>query len=614
MQKNVDIFTISEIANIFENERTPKGGIEDFGNFDEGFCLKFNILDQKRSIYIICMDSLSQKTAIKKLVRSLKIEEQHKNGIYLIDNQQNSDKNKESISSLFGPKNVSHETHTHETFKNGYWIMLQNWSQCSLKCGGGVSTLQRMCIPPKKGGKPCEGKAILTKDCNKQPCPSAYGKSENIENRKNTEVMKPIVKIMPFTNTPQRYTLCKIKESDMMIYFLSDDPMLYSSNLMNNRKLEPGMKDLNIPSRVIMNNSTLSIFTGEHYETLYQTYILKKSLFYVNKQKKGCFVIKENKKQITLCPFGCERDDKLQQEWLKDFDLFKNKCGRTSPYKIDGDAEMQKKIQEKMNEARQKVIDDNTKLNQISKANEDETDSRIIEKQTTTTAMKAIQKELSIEDLIKAEEEERQKKQEETIRIQIELEMKKKQCIIKAIKEKKIENEKIGKALETKNRIENIKKSAAEEVLKRRNKLRVQIEKIRKQSSLKRNQLTQKLFEVRTSIASEIGKAYKKGDKNKCVVANDSTRGRRNYCIANYSDDFSFLQYCKESDDFCEICCNNEFGDMFEEDKEKCIKEVCPLKKTGDDDEKKDGDKKDKDGRCITKEDGKFQYQKKINV
>merc|ERR1711957_1009442 len=332
---------------------------------------------------------------------------------------------------------------------------LQNWSQCSLKCGGGVSTLQRMCIPPKKGGKPCEGKAILTKDCNKQPCPSAYGKSENIENRKNTEVMKPIVKIMPFTNTPQRYTLCKIKESDMMIYFLSDDPMLYSSNLMNNRNL--------------------SIFTGEHYETLYQTYILKKSLFYVNKQKKGCFVIKENKKQITLCPFGCERDDKLQQEWLKDFDLFKNKCGRTSPFKIDGDAEMQKKIQEKMNEARQKVIDDNTHLNQISKANEDETDSRIIEKQTTTTAMKAIQKELSIEDLIKAEEERQKKQEEETIRIQIELEMKKKQCIIKAIKEKKIENEKIGKALETKNRIENIKKSAAEEVLKRRNKLRVQI-------------------------------------------------------------------------------------------------------------------------------------------
>ena len=201
------------------------------------------------------------------------------------------------------------------------------------------------------------------------------------------------------------------------------------------------------------------------------------------------------------------------------------------------------------------------------------------------------------------------------IRIQIELEMKKKQCIVKAIKEKKLENEKIGKVLETKKRIESIKKSAADEVLKRRNKLKEQIEKIRKQSSYKRNQLTQKLFEVRTSIASEIGKAYKKGDQNKCIVANDSTKGRKNYCIANYSDDFSFMQYCKESDDFCEICCNNEFGDMFEDEKEKCIKEVCPLKKTGDDDEKKDGEKdKDKDGRCITKENGKFLYQKKISV
>ena len=409
MLKNVDIFTISEISNTYENERTPKGGIEDFGNFNEGFCLKFNILDQKRSIYIICMDSLAEKTKIKKLVRSLKIEDQHRNGIYLIDNEQNSTKNKESISSLFGPKSERHDT-KNDSPKNGYWIMLQNWSQCSLKCGGGVSTFQRMCVPPKKGGKPCEGKAILTKDCNRQPCPKVYGSSENMENKKNTEVMKPIIKIMPFTNVPQRYTLCKIKESDMMIYFLSDDPNLYSSNLMNNRKLEPGMKDINVPSRVVMNNSTLSIFTGEHYETLYQTYILKKSLFYVNKQKKGCFVIKENKKSITLCPFGCERDDKQQQEWAKDFDLFKNKCTRASPYKIDGDAEMQKKIDEKMAEARQKVIDENVKTNQINKASEDDQDSRVIEKQTTTTAMKAIQKELSIEQLIRQEEEERQKK------------------------------------------------------------------------------------------------------------------------------------------------------------------------------------------------------------
>merc|ERR1712032_1501353 len=183
---------------------------------------------------------------------------------------------------------------------------------------------------------------------------------------------------------------------------------------------------------------TLSVFTGEHYETLYQTYVLKKS--------------------VTLCPFGCERDDKEQKEWEKDFDLFKNKCGRTSAYKIDGDAEIQKKIQEEMNEARQKVIDENIKMNQISKANDDETDAKIIEKQTSTTAMKAIQKELSIEDLIRQEEEEKQHKEEMKIKMQIELEMKKKQCVMKAIKEKKLENKKNGKALKKKKKKKKKKK------------------------------------------------------------------------------------------------------------------------------------------------------------
>lgn len=195
--------------------------------------------------------------------------------------------------------------------------------------------------------------------------------------------------------------------------------------------------------------------------------------------------------------------------------------------------------------------------------------------------MKAIQKEISIEDLIRHEEEERLKNEELKLKKQIETEMKKKQCVIKAIKEKKLENEKASKVYEEKKRIISIKKNAADEVLKRRNKLKETIQKIRKKSEMKRNQLTQKLFEVRTSIANEIGKAYKQGSKSKCIVANDSTTGRNNYCVAQFSEDFSFMEYCKNSDDFCEICCNNEFGDMFGGEKEACIKEVCKLKKTG---------------------------------
>jgi hypothetical protein len=368
MQKNIDSFNIEDIKNIYENENIniKKGetGIEDLGNLNsnegEGYCLKFNIKDQNNSIYIICFDSLSEKTKIKNLGRDLKIQNQHKNGIYLIEEGQKSPQNNEqnnesiSISSLISHKSKKTKDCNEKPKKpiDGYWIILQNWSQCSLKCGGGISTLHRMCIPQKRGGKPCEGKAILTKECNNQPCPNVYGTSENLnlENKRNTEVMKPIVKIMPFTNNPQRYTLCKIKESDLMINFSADDPNLLSSNLLENRKLEPGIKEITIPSRVIMNNSTLSVFTGEHYETLFLTFILKKSLFYINSNsfKKGCFIIKQNKQSITLCPFGCERDDSLQKEWQRDFNLFRNKCGRSLPYKIEEDEELKKKIQEKM--------------------------------------------------------------------------------------------------------------------------------------------------------------------------------------------------------------------------------------------------------------------------
>jgi hypothetical protein len=229
-----------------------------------------------------------------------------------------------------------------------------------------------------------------------------------------------------------------------------------------------------------------------------------------------------------------------------------------------------------------------------------------IEKETTITAMKALNRELSLEELIRQEEEEKQRKEEIKIKEAIELEIKKKQCVIKAIKEKKLENEKISKSLETKKRIETIKNNAVKEVEKRRIYLKEQIEKIRKRSQLKKNQLNQKLFEVRTSIAHEIGKAYKKGDINRCIVANDTSRGRENYCIANYSEDFSFLDYCRNSDDFCEICCGNEFGDMFQQERELCMKKVCPLKKKEEE--------TDKEGRCITEKNGKFLYQRKINI
>lgn len=94
------------------------------------------------------------------------------------------------------------------TVKNavdGYWIVLQSWSTCSLKCGGGTQSFHRMCVPPKSGGRPCQGEAVLIKRCNEQPCPKIGVPSD--KSKENEETPKPIVKVMPFSSRYQRYTV-----------------------------------------------------------------------------------------------------------------------------------------------------------------------------------------------------------------------------------------------------------------------------------------------------------------------------------------------------------------------------------------------------------------------
>ena len=108
---------------------------------------------------------------------------------------------------------------------DGYWITIQTWSQCNLKCGGGTSTLQRMCVPPKAGGKDCEGEAIITKSCNIGPCPGVSGNGNKLKENENVTVKNPIMKSLPFSEHPQRYVKCKIKESDLFVNLEVKDKM-----------------------------------------------------------------------------------------------------------------------------------------------------------------------------------------------------------------------------------------------------------------------------------------------------------------------------------------------------------------------------------------------------
>jgi hypothetical protein len=290
-------------------------------------------------------------------IKKLKIKLQRQEGQILIS-PTNIKNNKKSISDILngdsgnslksdfkGNLGVAFNS-TNSKITDGYWIVLQDWSQCDRACGGGNSTLHRMCVPPKSGGRNCIGEPIITRKCNPQPCPSVNG-TDSMGNNKNTTTLKPIVKVMPFSSRPQRYTKCVIKEGDLMLNTQPGSSILTNNPLLNT-KVE-GMDSLQIPTRAVMNNRTISLFAGDEYSTLVLSFNIKETMFSRSVKRSGCFILNENKKKIAeLCPFGCESTSKAVEEWDYDFNLFKIQCNTPRDIIELNQQELSKKLEDKI--------------------------------------------------------------------------------------------------------------------------------------------------------------------------------------------------------------------------------------------------------------------------
>jgi hypothetical protein len=230
---------------------------------------------------------------------------------------------------------------TTQKLSDGYWITIQSWSQCSLKCGGGTSTLQRMCVPPKNGGKDCEGEAIVTKSCNTQPCPNVVGTGQNLRENANVTVKNPIMRSVPFSEKPQRFIKCKIKESDLFVFMNVSDQMFDKQNIFKRNEMRD-QETVEFPVRAIMNNQTVSVYMGDAIESLFVSFNIKETSFH-RSSKQGCFQLYESKKKyVTLCPFGCENgNNQPLEEWDYDYHLFKYQCAYRSD---NNEKELKKKL------------------------------------------------------------------------------------------------------------------------------------------------------------------------------------------------------------------------------------------------------------------------------
>ena len=308
-------------------------------------------------IWILCTETQGEKDILMAVVKKLKIQRQRMNGQFLL-NSNNKDNKKNTISNLLSDigdtpnlkndkgGNLGVGFNSTQKITDGYWITLQDWSQCDRACGGGRSALHRMCVPPKAGGRPCQGEPVIERPCNTHQCPDVKGTGNGGD--KNTTTLKPIIKILPFSSRPQRYTKCVIKEGDLMLYTSPDSPNLLNNPLLKTRA--DGMSTLQIPTRAIMNNRTISLFGGEEYDTLILTFNLRLTAFSRSAKHPGCFMLNENngKNVAELCPFGCENAGKAVEEWDYDFNLFKLQCNTAKDIIELDNTDFNKKLEDKI--------------------------------------------------------------------------------------------------------------------------------------------------------------------------------------------------------------------------------------------------------------------------
>ena len=202
---------------------TSTGGLQNIGDFDEGYCFRLRM--RTKIIWDMCSDKAAEKA-------------QWMNLLFPLIHQMGANSQGQSAS-ISGGGGMSSSVSTKFVYnaslwfnstdqdsqltkrRDGKWVVIHDWSQCSRACGGGKSFQQRMCIPPVGGGRICFGESIIEKHCNEQPCPSTIidnmgggsGGTSGSDSVLTTTTASPQIRVQQLSNRIQRFTPCVVKES-----------------------------------------------------------------------------------------------------------------------------------------------------------------------------------------------------------------------------------------------------------------------------------------------------------------------------------------------------------------------------------------------------------------
>jgi hypothetical protein len=565
------------------------GGVKDFGKFDEGFCFKvMSIVPTETFVpsadkpepekgvertWVICLDKEADKVQLMNTIINLKLKAQHGQGIYLeVNNGKTKQQgNADSFNNLkdgmkFGPSS------TNSTL-DGYWVLLQDWTQCTLKCGGGLQYQQLMCVPPKTGGKNCEGPNIRTRPCNVQPCPQAVtlkGPAINpldaSSNKADNNTLAPIVKMMAISKRPQRYDKCFIKESDVLVE--KDDESTKSMSIKPR-----------IPARLVLNDKTINAYLDDTLTNKLATFNLKETEFVRISNEKRCFKLTTTMKSTLFCQLDSSSGD-FVEEWDYDFNLFKHQCKRKrakSNNILPETEKLEKEFKDKVENLKADLV---LEIAQKNKQKVEETEEvRLTQKvqSVQSTSMMALQKETKLEELLEREEADKEDGETQQLEAEIEAEKKKEECLNKVIKEKELENQMNVAKTRAEEAIHNIQEQTKKDIAKKRLEIKRKIMEMRKKQDRKKAALKSEIMTIRTTIASKLNKMSKNGNSDVCVISTTDVQ-RQNYCSGNFADSYIKYQDCLNESSFCYVCCENEFGDFHVVERDKCYASCDQLK------------------------------------
>ena len=261
--------------------------------------------------------------------------------------------------------------------------------------------------------------------------------------------------------------------------------------------------------------------------------------------------------------------EEAKEEWIHEIAFFRDKCKDRNKY-VDESPEIQKKRMEVEIEAKEE------KFERI-KEKENENDQKKVERkveETTKIALQAVEKETKFEQLAMEEELMRERDEENTLNRLVESERDKEACMEREVKKKQKIQDVQKELLLFEDKDREIQRQAILQVQSSRTRFKEKMDRLRRMADRKRKEARKSVSEIRTQMAGLLLHDNNLGNYSLCnPLQPDSIRNQ--YCSKNFVDDPDQQKDCTHSpEDFCYVCCENEYGRNHMELRERCY-QLC---------------------------------------